>query len=959
MLETQESKLSQPEKWPILTWLLVSGLLILTFNGLYLLLFVKADLFYVVNVLLHFLVGLLIIPLLLLWGVGLFHAKSKAIPQQMLKRISFVILLVAIGIGVTIAIVGGLRKNQWLVDTHMTVAGVGVTLFMLGIGIRRVRMGVVQLSDRLKRSVVMFLGVLLLPAVLWGTKFASIPNGPVIHNPDTPPMTMHDEAMGGKDGPFFPSSSSTNTGGTIPSSFFTESEKACKRCHSDIYTQWQSSAHHFSSFNNPWYRKSIEYMQEVNGIQPSKWCGGCHDPAVLFSGMMDRPVREIADTVEGQAGLGCMSCHSITKVKSTMGQGDYYMEYPLLHKLAVSDDMITRVATDFVIHLSPEVHRRTFLKPFHRSKNAQGAEFCSVCHKVHLDVPVNNYRWFRGFNEYDAWQASGVSGQGARSFYYPSEPKGCGGCHMPLVPSGDKGNVEGMVHSHRFPGANTALPTVNKDKEQLKTVMEFLKGAVSVDIFAVSRELKGVQAASSPKGLGHRNNMATSFTMFSVGEEAQGTGHRQPTKERLITAPIDETHVAIRRGESVLVDVVVRNRKTGHFFPGGTVDAFDVWVEFKATDSNGKVLFRSGAVKDNGKGPVEEGAHFYRSYLLDAHGNHINKRNVWAARSLLYSRLIPPGAADTVHYRLDIPQDARGPITLEARVNYRKFMWWNTQFVFKGMRDSTQGMPNVTKDYDDGLWNFDPSKSAPDLPIVVVAESKAILNVVNQYPAFPHPESSSDPKTRERWNDYGIGLFLQGDLRHAERAFLKVTELDPTYADGWVNVARVRIEEGNSLAAIPVLKKALEIDPHLAKAYYFKGLSLKAQGNYEEALTAFRQVAKQYPRDRVVRNEIGKIIYLLGRFDESVNEIQKVLKIDPEDLSAHYTLMLNYRALGKKDLAAREQQLYFRFKADEAAQTITGDIRRADPHANNERQGIHDHRSMPLPAIEKDKKKAL
>jgi hypothetical protein len=30
-------------------------------------------------------------------------------------------------------------------------------------------------------------------------------------------------------------------------------------------------------------------------------------------------------------------------------------------------------------------------------------------------MPVNDYRWFRGFNDYDAWQASGVSGEGARS----------------------------------------------------------------------------------------------------------------------------------------------------------------------------------------------------------------------------------------------------------------------------------------------------------------------------------------------------------------------------------------------------------------------------------------------------------------------------------------------------------------------------------------------------------------
>ena len=97
------------------------------------------------------------------------------------------------------------------------------------------------------------------------------------------------------------------------------------------------------------------------------------------------------------------------------------------------------------------------MKPFMRE---DAAEFCSACHKVHLDVPVNNYRWLRGFNEYDNWQASGVSGQGARSFYYPPKSQACADCHMPLVASHDPGNRDGKVHSHRFPAANTAVPYV-------------------------------------------------------------------------------------------------------------------------------------------------------------------------------------------------------------------------------------------------------------------------------------------------------------------------------------------------------------------------------------------------------------------------------------------------------------------------------------------------------------------
>ena len=103
-------------------------------------------------------------------------------------------------------------------------------------------------------------------------------------------------------------------------------------------------------------------------------------------------------------------CHSIS-VKSTMGQGDYTIEYPPMYRLATSENPLVRTLHDFVVKVSPEPHRRTFMKPFVRE---QTAELCSACHKVHLDSPVNNYRWIRGFNDYDNWQAQRrVRGGGA------------------------------------------------------------------------------------------------------------------------------------------------------------------------------------------------------------------------------------------------------------------------------------------------------------------------------------------------------------------------------------------------------------------------------------------------------------------------------------------------------------------------------------------------------------------
>jgi tetratricopeptide (TPR) repeat protein len=442
-------------------------------------------------------------------------------------------------------------------------------------------------------------------------------------------------------------------------------------------------------------------------------------------------------------------------------------------------------------------------------------------------------------------------------------------------------------------------------------------------------------------------------TSFAQGEESGNLGSAAtvllPPAE--VIGPIDKVKPTVRRGDSVRVEVVVRTRKIGHFFPGGTVDAFDVWVELEAVDDKGKTIFHSGSVDDGGKGPVEPGAHFYRALLLDQEGQPINKRNAWMARSTAYVRLVPPGAADTIHYRLNIPADCGDKVTLKAKVNYRKFMWWNTQWAFGGRRDPTQKEYDLRPDHDGGRWTFDGDtsdvsgqiKAIPSIPTTVMATSEAVLNVASKGAKRPEDKPLLDAGVRERWNDYGIGLLLQGDIKGAEATFLKVTQMEPGYADGWVNVARARVQEGETAAAETVLRKALEIDPKLAKTHFFLAMALKPQGRYDEALEHLRTAAAQYPRDRVVVNQLGRILFLKRQHAEAIVELKKVLKIDPEDLQAHYNLMLAYQGLGETALAESERVLYQRFKADESAQAITGPYRQLHPHDNNERQAIHEH----------------
>ncbi|MGH9657382.1 MAG: multiheme c-type cytochrome, partial [Bryobacteraceae bacterium] len=585
-----------------------AGLLVMLVNSAYLAAHASPTIFYMGNALLHLGLGLALAIALV---VVVRRERALAAPAGCFAAAAL--------LGLYLAKLGNVSGNRWALGLHIALAGLGVGLLIPFVRRR---------ADARFQHVFRFAVALL---VLWPAASAVYrPNpGDRIHNPRSAPDDMAGEG-GGPASPFFPSSARTNVGGIIPANFFMDST-LCGECHKDIYDQWHSSAHHFASFNNQFYRKSVEYMQDVIGTRPSKWCAGCHDHAVFFNGRFDRPIREQIDTPEAHAGLACTSCHSIVKVDSSMGNGGFTIEYPPLHELATSRNPWMRRLDRFLTFLDPEPHRRTFMKPFMR---LDASEYCSTCHKVHLDVPVNNYRWFRGFNDYDTWQASGVSGQGARSFYYPEKSSNCVDCHMPLVESRDPGHHDGKVHSHRFPGANMAVPFANRDEAQMRETERFLKsGFITVDIFSVAPVEENARAMPMIRRTGDAQRLMTGF---AVGEESEPSGEFVLREVGKLAAPIDRAAAAVEPGSTVRVDVVVRTRRIGHFFPGGTVDAFDIWLELEARDAAGRVVFWSGAVEDQGRGPVEKGAHFYRALQLDGEGNAIDKRNAWQARSVMY-----------------------------------------------------------------------------------------------------------------------------------------------------------------------------------------------------------------------------------------------------------------------------------------------------------------------------------
>ncbi len=727
--------------------------------------------------------------------------------------------------------------------------------------------------------------------------------------------------------PFFPSATTTASGQHAHTRVFTRDDTVssaardgeiaqygqvresligagqCDRCHQDIVSQWAGSAHRFASFNNPFYEATVMDLRENStesndwiethvqsfpefagrtGPIKSRFCAGCHDPALLLTGMMAADIDRAS--VEAQAGLTCMACHAIDSIHDRTGNGNYNIadqqEDPYIFSNA-ADGSLQAFLHDAALKAKPNVHKRMLLKPFFRQ-----SEFCATCHKVSLTEPVNDYRWLRGQDEFDNWDDSGVSLNASRTFYLPAVGRVCQDCHMPLEPArlGDVAAEDGMVKSHRFTAANTALPFVRGDQDMLSRIEAFLQDEkVSVDIFALRR-----------------------------GESAS-------------VLAIDRSQPTVVRGDRVTVDVVVRNRGVGHTFPGGTNDSNEGWLEFLVKDSEGTVLAVSGALDSERR--LDPMAHVYKAVMLDKQGRRIERRNGQDIYVTVFANVIGPGTADLAHFEFEVPQWLSGSsLTFEVRLLWRKFDRGYTEFAFNA-----------------NPVGFKQFSQPPELPITQIAADTVVVALGSVGSGIRVHDGSDDSEQWIRYNDYGIGSLLEGNTRAAARAFTEVSRLRPDRIDGPLNLAKTAIQDGNIEDGYRHLQDSEAIEPGNSQAAWVWGVVSQEDGRYDEALLAYTRVLEEFPRDRAAWRNMGRSYYLNGQFDDALSAFATVLEIDPEDRISHYHRMLSLRALGRKEEAERSAAAYEYYSIDESAQEVTRTYRLGNPGANLMAQPIRTH----------------
>jgi len=823
------------------------------------------------------------------------------------------------------------RPNRRAVKVGYALFGSILMVIATGIVLMRIE-GVFEVRDPTVRELAWWLHVLAPIGVGWlfilhrlagarirwmiGAGWLSVSVVAVVviglwHGSGGAPVPVDQSALWG------PSLARTTTGGHIPARLLS-ADDYCRECHEDVHQQWSESVHRFSSFNNPAYAFSVREtrrtaLERDGNVAASRFCAACHDPVPLFSGRFDDPGFDDVNDPTAVAGLTCTACHAISEISSTRGNGAYVISPPVHYPFTFSASRALRWVNRQLVKARPELHRETFLKPLHRT-----AEFCSVCHKVHIPESVNNYRWLRGQNHYDSYLLSGVSGHGVASFYYPNRAvDSCAGCHMALERSADFGardfddSGDLTVHDHAFAAANTAIPFMiglDGADEMVADRFDFLRQAARLDIFGL---------------------------------------REGGTVEGELLAPIRPITPEIVPGRSYLLEVVIRTTGVGHHLTQGTIDSNQLWLDLSAS-SNGRVIGSSGGLDDTGR--VDPWAHFVNAWVVGREGRRIDRRNAEDIFVALYDNQIPPGGAAVVHYLLELPKGINAPLELDVALRYRKF---DTTYL-----EHIRGGPTTN-----------------DLPVATMAEDRVVFPVAGA-PAAP-PVGHPPAPEWERWNDYGIGLLLRGgrgELRQAEEAFKRVEDLGRW--EGPLNLARVYLREGRIAEDAPsAVARAAVLDPP-APAWsllWFGGLIDLQNGHLDRAIGNFEQILEggfpdavgrgfDFSRDYRVLIELGRAIHLGAlRFRGDEDRLQRerllgdaaaryeqALEIDPENLAAHWGLKQVFDDLGDHDRAARHAAAHARYKPDDNARdrAVTA-ARRNNPAADRAAGSVVVYRVRP------------
>jgi eukaryotic-like serine/threonine-protein kinase len=168
------------------------------------------------------------------------------------------------------------------------------------------------------------------------------------------------------------------------------------------------------------------------------------------------------------------------------------------------------------------------------------------------------------------------------------------------------------------------------------------------------------------------------------------------------------------------------------------------------------------------------------------------------------------------------------------------------------------------------------------------------------YPAYPMAYSNLS------WVYNRMGRYEES-IAAAREAI----RLDQRLLIAYANLAGVQLyQQGDVKSALETCQRALQVEPHYAWGHDCMGWALLGKGDWVQAQAAFEKAVLFNPQSTLSRYRLAHAQRLQGHYQQALQTLEPILKIDPSDASAWYDMGVVYEGMGDHEKAREHFQRY-------------------------------------------------
>lgn len=159
----------------------------------------------------------------------------------------------------------------------------------------------------------------------------------------------------------------------------------------------------------------------------------------------------------------------------------------------------------------------------------------------------------------------------------------------------------------------------------------------------------------------------------------------------------------------------------------------------------------------------------------------------------------------------------------------------------------------------------------------------------------------------------------QYDAHHYQESFnylKKALEIDPTYAKAYFALGYLYSRFDMDDPAVRMYKMSLRFDPNNAQVMNNLGMRLKKEGNYEEAMPMFQKAVENDGQNADYLFDLGDAYLDQNQFPEALQQLAKASELKPEDAAIYDDMAISYEKMGKKEEALAAWQKVAQYSKD-------------------------------------------